>query len=173
MFLFFLLISCQKNKVEPPYEVKGIITATIEGKSWKSEWKSNYIELGSYFNPRFYRKEYNNRSAILSFFTVWSMGNENIKLAFSGWGCPDKVNNCSIFSIRGKLQYPQNDGVVVAQNTLYIPVASSNYLEIIDSNEKTLTIEGRFSFDATSLGKSVIDTVHVRNGYFKLTFPDN
>ncbi|SFF48801.1 hypothetical protein [Thermoflexibacter ruber] len=174
MFLFFLLISCQKNKVEPPYEVKGIITATIEGKSWKSEWKSNYIELGPYFNPQFYRKAYNNRASLTGSFTVWSKGSEDMKLGFSGWGCYyGAVTDCSIFRIRGKLSYALNDGVVVANGIIYQPVASSNVIEIIDSDEKTLTIEGRFSFDATSLGKSVIDTVHVRNGYFKLTFPDN
>jgi hypothetical protein len=171
--IFFLFISCEKNKVEPPYEVKGIITAIIEGKSWKSDWKSNYIELGPYFNPQFYRKEYNNRSAILGAFTVWSNGSEDIKLGFSGWGCPDTVNDCAIFRIRGKLLYPQINGVVIAKNTTYAPISSSYILEIIDANEKNLTIEGRFSFDATPLNKEVIDTVRVRNGYFKLTFPDN
>lgn len=173
LLIILSLISCEKNKVEPPYEVKGIVTATIEGKSWKSDYKSNYIELGPYYNPKFYREGYNNRSSILTSFTVWSKDSENIKLSFSGWGCPDRINNCSIFSVRGKLQYPLNGGVVVAKNNTYVPVSSSNYLEIIDADEKSLTIEGRFSFDATSLGKEVVDTVRVRNGYFKLTFPDN
>jgi hypothetical protein len=71
------------------------------------------------------------------------------------------------------LLYPQINGVVIVKNTTYAPISSSYILEIIDADEKNLTIEGRFSFDATPLNKEVVDTVRVRNGYFKLTFPDN
>jgi hypothetical protein len=165
------ITACQKE-IEPPYEVQGTITATISGRSWKTDWKSNYIEVGPYFNPKFYRKHYNNTGSILSSFTVHSKGNNNIILGFSGWGC-DAEDFCGIFKIRGRLAYHQNDGVVATKDNIYFPIQNTSYLEIIDADTLSLTIEGRFGFEATSRNSELIDTVRVTNGYFKLTFPQN
>ncbi|MCU0389846.1 MAG: hypothetical protein MUE81_01880 [Thermoflexibacter sp.] len=174
VLIIIVLFSCHKVEQTPDSSVLGIIKAKIDGK----DWQSSVLQFGATSAPEgyfsdIYNKRYDKRDQIIQYFRVTGTDKSNVSLTIDGDGCPQEMGSrCGIFFVRGVVREPRNSGIIQVNNNIYYAIPETNYIEIIDADIESLTIEGRFSFTSMTKNKEAIDTVRVSEGYFKLTFPN-